>query len=717
MNLSIIVTAHNEGLIAHKTILSIFEALKMVPKISYEIIVHLDYCDEATRKYFLRYKDDKRFRILENSFGDLGLSRNYAIKQARGKYIQIIDADDIIASHHIEQAFNETKKHHDDDALYYPEFVYYFGDEYKVKVQRSVECKEDCAKFLLADNIWCSMVFGKRKIFLESPYHPTENGYGHEDWIFNTETSEKNILHRILPQIALFYRRDGFSLCSRNISNNVLQPESPLFDFSFFKTLSFTSDEAPRKPFKDTLLSFYKSLRNKKALNFLITPLATIGKRVSGIKLIHEQSDTYIKEILLDDIRKACELENLILPKAGTLDHVSFFDPTKLNIVAERFFKIANTLADKKIDYIFLVPNIDTGGASRVTLNYLNAIHQLHPSKNVLIISTSKSTNSWANKVPKNTIFINFEQASAGLSPNHIDMLLARIILQTKCKRIHIINSLVGYNWIHRHSSLINTNHYNVTASFFAREISGNYNGALRHCDYADPYIMRIDNQLSAIFTDNSKIRPYLINQCGIREEKIFIHYQPCTARRRSSNLSSAAKKPQNNEIFKILWASRVCPEKNPELLLRIANGIRPEKCEIHVFGKICQPFNKSIFKKYKNVSYHGEYDEIDSIDPSNYDCFLYTSKADGLPNVLLEVAQYNIPIIASCIGGIGDFIVNNNTGLLVDDINNEKEYIDRINLLRDDKNLSESLAENARKLVKQRHSEESFAKTIDESF
>lgn len=52
--LSIIVTAHNEGILAHKTMLSLFRATKKLEEedIPYEFIVHIDNGTLETKKYF-----------------------------------------------------------------------------------------------------------------------------------------------------------------------------------------------------------------------------------------------------------------------------------------------------------------------------------------------------------------------------------------------------------------------------------------------------------------------------------------------------------------------------------------------------------------------------------------------------------------------------------------------------------------------------------------
>ena len=50
-----------------------------------------------------------------------------------------------------------------------------------------------------------------------------------------------------------------------------------------------------------------------------------------------------------------------------------------------------------------------------------------------------------------------------------------------------------------------------------------------------------------------------------------------------------------------------------------------------------------------------------------SYDAFLYTSAFDGLPNVLLEALSAGLPVIAPDVGGIGEAVVNEVTGRLIE--------------------------------------------------
>lgn len=66
-------------------------------------------------------------------------------------------------------------------------------------------------------------------------------------------------------------------------------------------------------------------------------------------------------------------------------------------------------------------------------------------------------------------------------------------------------------------------------------------------------------------------------------------------------------------------------------------------------------------------------------------DIFLFTSRYEGSPNVLCEAMSENLPIVASRIFATEELIENGKTGYLCD-LENEDEFIKKLNLLLNDK-------------------------------
>jgi glycosyltransferase involved in cell wall biosynthesis len=56
-------------------------------------------------------------------------------------------------------------------------------------------------------------------------------------------------------------------------------------------------------------------------------------------------------------------------------------------------------------------------------------------------------------------------------------------------------------------------------------------------------------------------------------------------------------------------------------------------------------------------VTLHGGYQRFADIVRDDHVALIYTSQWDGLPNVLLEAAAAQLPIVAPDIGGISDFV------------------------------------------------------------
>ncbi len=98
------------------------------------------------------------------------------------------------------------------------------------------------------------------------------------------------------------------------------------------------------------------------------------------------------------------------------------------------------------------------------------------------------------------------------------------------------------------------------------------------------------------------------------------------------------------------------------------------------------------------NITFEGFVDNVN--DYINcFDLFVFPSRNEGLGSVLLDVMQFNIPIVASDVGGIPDIIENEFNGVLVPKCNAdllEKKIIE----LYEDKNKREYLSLNAKKNI-----------------
>lgn len=87
-------------------------------------------------------------------------------------------------------------------------------------------------------------------------------------------------------------------------------------------------------------------------------------------------------------------------------------------------------------------------------------------------------------------------------------------------------------------------------------------------------------------------------------------------------------------------------------------------------------------------------------------DLFVLNSGYEGLPHVVLEAMAARVPVIATDVGGTGEVVRHNETGMLIS-FGNDQQLFDRINQLLSSPELSLKLTVNARKMIEQKFEEE----------
>jgi len=131
---------------------------------------------------------------------------------------------------------------------------------------------------------------------------------------------------------------------------------------------------------------------------------------------------------------------------------------------------------------------------------------------------------------------------------------------------------------------------------------------------------------------------------------------------------------------FTVLFVGRHIERKGIEYLIKAAGMLDPDKFEIRIVGRgdLTEKLKMQAAKDApEQVVFLGKLstEELE-MEYQNAHCFILPaivdSKGDteGLGVVLIEAAQYNLPIIASDVGGIPDIVINKETGLLVPEKN-----------------------------------------------
>ena len=711
-DLTVAVTAHNEGLVAHKTMRSILEATKRLEekKISYEILIHIDNGDQITKDYFKRYAKMPNVVIYENNFGDPGPSRNFLAQKASGEYLTFLDGDDLISDNWLVVAYGALIGA-TEEVIVHPEGILTFGTEVNnvLTIQTETLSREKDTIVLLGENRWCAILMAKTSTLLKFPYQHLTGGYSHEDYVFNVETTNAGIKHIIAKETILFYRRSNNSRLSSSNNMNQIIPYIEFFDFA--KVREFRADSHADVPVEVSLkrkgYKLYKKIRDNNFLNYFITPPAKLTLKVLN-KFNQKNKLGKIPEFVVREWAKINPLETQLYPYPFILKRTQIYDPSDLSMIGETYLKIAQSVTHTP-DYVFIVPWVVRGGADKVMLNMMKAIEEIHPGSKFTVITTLPNKNVWAKMLPKNTDLIEFGKLAEGLPPYEKDELLSRIITQLKCKRLHIINSEYAYAWAYKHQELIK-NHYELTVSVFASCFIPESNFTCRF-SFDDPFIFDIYPVVKKIFTDNQTFVEESVEKNALDEKLFKVQYQPIMDEVKPVHHAEANKK------VKVLWASRVTREKMPDMIKLIADKLDPKEFQIDVFGAFSDDVDKNFFAGVPVINYRGAFDGFSSLPTEDYDILLYTSVGDGVPNILLEATAAGLPILASNDGGVHEFIQDGKTGSLVKEIRDVDGYVKKLKDFRKNPKKYEEYVEAAQKLLEERHSWKAFIKKMKEDF
>lgn len=165
------------------------------------------------------------------------------------------------------------------------------------------------------------------------------------------------------------------------------------------------------------------------------------------------------------------------------------------------------------------------------------------------------------------------------------------------------------------------------------------------------------------------------------------------------TEISLVIKKESNR--FSIVTMGRLVPIKNFDLLIRVFNKLssKYDDWDLKIIGDGNERVNLEVlidsFDLKSRVSLLGFKSEPHQ-DLSESDIFVLSSKSEGLGNVIIEAMKCGLPVISTdCPVGPREIIINNETGLLVDNNDFDSLYNGLETLILDEK-LRENFVKNA---------------------
>jgi glycosyltransferase involved in cell wall biosynthesis len=712
VDLTFVITAHAEGIIAHKTMLSVEAALsELSADTTYEVLISIDNGDSSTLDYFRRYNNKPYYSVYPVNFRDLSASRNNAARLAKGEYIAFLDADDLVSSNWLAAAYEIVSSKF---AIVHPEYSITFGDGNLIWKKRSSSDTTYDTLCMVDNNLWDSPSMAHRDIYLQHPYAPNGNGFGYEDKQFNSETMAAGIPHVVAPQTLLFVRRKVTgSMLMQGIADRVTVAPNELLSYKAIRELNIeqylnqshatTPRNAGRRfvhmslrEAKRLALGAHHRVKHYSAYATLVQPLRE--KRQAQILETLEQQ---FPHWMTDEWRRMHRIDNQIFPAIDLLKTLPWYNAENIT-PGIRYAQLVQSFSQQP-DTLFFVPWLIKGGADMLFINYPNELAKQHPDWHIGVLQTEDKESVWSDKLTEGIDFINLFDIFRGLDHDTQFRLLATVVTQLHIKRIIIGNSQLAYDFVSKHETLIRRLDIAVYCYAFGEE----FDDEGRLWGHIHTGIPRIYPSIYRVITDNENTVNKLEREYALDRDKFRVHYQPTAV-----EVKPTTSNP--NPPVRVLWASRVCKQKRPDILKAVSNKLGDDYI-FDAFGQLEEGLTETYFSDSR-VNYKGPFNGASSLPTSEYDVFLYTSEGDGVPNILQEMTASGLPIVASNVGGIGEFISTNKTGFLIDDHESIDDYATAIKKLAHPE-LRVKLNRGAQKLLSTQFSKDAWQHNITRDF
>lgn len=209
-------------------------------------------------------------------------------------------------------------------------------------------------------------------------------------------------------------------------------------------------------------------------------------------------------------------------------------------------------------------------------------------------------------------------------------------------------------------------------------------------------------SHIDKIILYSDSMRRYT-NNIGIPDHKIAvlptgINIKPLP---KDKNIRDEFNIKKNDTI--ILYVGILNKRKNVEAIIDIARTMRNSKIKFVIVGD--GPNRRNIQEKINSFDLSNDVimtgfrkDVYNFYNEANL--FLFTSKGEGLPGVIMEAMLYGVPVVATNISEIQLIVKNKFNGFLCDK-DDIQDFIDKIQILIKDEDLRQKFITNSKEVIK----------------
>lgn len=694
---SLVLNIHDESRFLVRTLVSLEHAVRFARRlgIESELILVMDRPDAATERLARAY-DYSAFgeaRLLKVDNGSLGPSRNDGVRAAGGRYVWLCDGDDLVSYNALAE-MHRVAEQSAVPSIVYPEYLLSFGDSYFLT--RYFGTDEVPELDFVASHPFVSRSFARRETFEQTPFADlrVSRGFAYEDWHFNASVYAKGYECVVARQTILFYRqRQGSLLRAANAISARQIPHSPLFEPGVYLD---------------------RTARASAAGGGSPTAADIASPQVAPLRTLMDD------EVCLETIWAAARIDPAIdltaIQRGGQYANVC--NPREPARVYRALCELVN---GGRYTDVLLLPWLTAGGGEKYMIGVVRALAALDASVRCLVVVAERGgAHQWLEHFPAGTVFVDLPAIAAGLAPEDQRLVLLRLLLACAPRaRLHLKPGGFGQAFFERFRDCLGglrTYYYRFSEPLLPVA------GRLYPLGAEFEFVSSNLDRLAGVVSDNREVIARARRRFGLPLDEWHCVYAPCDVETRPAvPRFRGSGAPWRRRL---LWASRLAPEKRPALLPALARRLA-EECpdlRIEVYGhRLEWAFDPSEFEGMANIAYHGGFDSLDQIPVSECDALVYTSLYDGIPNILLKMMARGVPVIAPAVGGIPELVVDGATGILVPNLSDDEEMVERyvvaVRRLYQDPDAATAMTRGALDLLRRRHGAEAFSRRVAEVF
>ena len=373
------------------------------------------------------------------------------------------------------------------------------------------------------------------------------------------------------------------------------------------------------------------------------------------------------------------------------------------------------------VRYWVALPFLATGGAEMAALNLCRAVRQLRPDQSVALLITDRRLVSERMAIPAGVKLVVFDDyLGQDLRYQRKQALLRDLLIAARPECFHNINSEVAWHLILAEGERLKR-FTRLFASIFAFQFAPD---GRKKIGYAAYFLKDGMHHLTGLLSDNRRFLDGAVAEYGFSAQvraRMAVLYQPCRL------LSSGSGRELGRERVarrlapftagscvsgrpQVLWAGRLDAEKRIDLFLDLVRCC--PFADFRVFGQVVLE-DEATLPALPNLTYEGPFSSpLEWINKFDFDAFVFTSRWEGMPNILIEVGALGIPIIAPTVGGVGE-LVTDDTGYPLPEQPSARDYQMALNAVVQQPQEAAKRADRMLECIFQRHTWESFVGTL----